>query len=61
MSLHGSLDGSADLDADVLALDEALNRLAGLDERQARVAELRCLGGLSLGGGWYESDTLTAK
>lgn len=33
---------------DVLALDEALSRLAALDERQARVVELRFFGGLSV-------------
>jgi RNA polymerase sigma factor (TIGR02999 family) len=34
--------------ADLLALGEALERLAALDPRQARVVELRCLGGLSM-------------
>lgn len=33
---------------DLLALDEALERLAGLSERQARVVELRFFGGLSV-------------
>jgi RNA polymerase sigma-70 factor, ECF subfamily len=33
---------------DVLALDTALEKLAALDERQARVVELRYFGGLSL-------------
>jgi RNA polymerase sigma-70 factor (ECF subfamily) len=33
---------------DVLALDEALKRLARLDERHARVVELRYFGGLSV-------------
>ena len=33
---------------DLLALDEALTRLAGLDARQARVVELRFFGGLSV-------------
>ena len=33
---------------DVLAVDEALNRLAGLDVQQARVVELRYFGGLSI-------------
>lgn len=32
---------------DLIALDEALNRLAKLDERQARVVELRYFSGLS--------------
>jgi len=35
-------------DVDLLALDEALNRLAALDERQARFVELRYFAGLAL-------------
>ena len=34
---------------DVLALDEALNRLAAADARKAQVVELRVFGGLSNG------------
>ncbi len=34
--------------SDLLALGEALEQLARLDPRQARVVELRCLGGLSM-------------
>ncbi|HEX6730118.1 MAG TPA: sigma-70 family RNA polymerase sigma factor [Pyrinomonadaceae bacterium] len=37
-----------DKDADLVALDEALDSLAKLDSRQARVVELRFFGGLSL-------------
>ena len=33
---------------DLIALDQALNRLAEMDEQQARVVELRYFGGLSL-------------
>jgi RNA polymerase sigma factor (TIGR02999 family) len=33
---------------DLLALDEALAELAGLDEQQARIVELRAFGGLSV-------------
>jgi RNA polymerase sigma factor (TIGR02999 family) len=33
---------------DILALDEALRRLSGLDARQAQVVELRFFGGLTL-------------
>jgi RNA polymerase sigma factor (TIGR02999 family) len=33
---------------DVLALDQALDRLAALDPAQARLVELRCFGGLSV-------------
>jgi RNA polymerase sigma-70 factor (ECF subfamily) len=35
-------------DVDVLALDAALTRLAALDERQAKVVELRYFGGLTV-------------
>ena len=35
-------------DLDVLALHEALEQLAALDARQARVVELRYFGGLSV-------------
>lgn len=35
-------------DVDLIALDEALTRLAALDEQQARVVELRYFSGLSL-------------
>lgn len=35
-------------EVDVLLVDEALERLASLDERQARVVELRYFGGLSV-------------
>jgi RNA polymerase sigma factor (TIGR02999 family) len=35
-------------DIDVLALDEALTRLAALDSEQARIIELRYFGGLTL-------------
>jgi len=40
---HASAD-----DVDLLALDEALEALAALDERQARVVELRFFGGLDV-------------
>jgi RNA polymerase sigma factor (TIGR02999 family) len=39
---------------DVIALDEALNGMARLDEQQAQIVELRFFGGLSVG------DTATA-
>jgi RNA polymerase sigma factor (TIGR02999 family) len=35
-------------DAQLVALDEALERLAAMDERQAKVVELRFFGGLSV-------------
>src|SRR5580698_9892483 len=34
-------------DVDVVALDDALNALAGIDARKAQVAELRFFGGLN--------------
>jgi RNA polymerase sigma factor (TIGR02999 family) len=34
--------------SEIIALDEALNRLAQLDPRQSRIVELRYFGGLSL-------------
>lgn len=34
--------------ADLVALDEALNRLAAFDERQSRIVELRYFGGLTI-------------
>lgn len=37
---------STDNEADVLALDEALRRLAELDPRQAKIVEMRFFGGL---------------
>ena len=40
------LDGETD--DDVTAIDEALTRLAVLDERQARIVEMRYFGGLTI-------------
>ena len=48
ISLGDALDVSADKDADLLALDEALKSLAVLDERKSRIVELRFFGGLSV-------------
>lgn len=39
---------STSRDADVLALDDALERLAALDPRQAEIVELRFFGGLTV-------------
>lgn len=39
---------SQDQDADIVAIDEALNQLALLDARKAEVVELRFFGGLSV-------------
>lgn len=50
--VHVMLDDSAvmspERDDALLALDEALERLAALDERKSRVVELRYFGGLSV-------------
>jgi RNA polymerase sigma factor (TIGR02999 family) len=43
---HDRGDGGADLD-EILALDEAIGRLAQLHERHAKVVELRFFGGLT--------------
>ena len=51
-----NVDGDADADLgrvdanqpDVLALDRALEKLAGIDARQARLVELRFFGGLTI-------------
>jgi len=49
--------------ADIVALDEALTRLAALDEQQARLVELRFFGGLSIeeAAGVLEVSPATVK
>jgi RNA polymerase sigma factor (sigma-70 family) len=47
VTLVEGLGGTTEKAADVEALDEALRALAGLDERKARVVELRYFGGLT--------------
>lgn len=46
--LDEALDVAADRNLDVVALHDALNVLAELDPRQARIVELRFFGGLSI-------------
>jgi len=41
VTIDAAIAGTEAMDVDVLALDEALTALAGLDERAARVVELR--------------------
>jgi RNA polymerase sigma factor (TIGR02999 family) len=48
VTLHDELLGKAERTVDLLALDEALARLAGLDSRQAELVELRFFGGLTV-------------
>ena len=43
-----ALDAAPERGADLVALDDALEALSGLDERKARVVELRFFGGLSV-------------
>jgi RNA polymerase sigma factor (TIGR02999 family) len=47
VTLDESLLGDKGSDLDVLAVDEALHRLAHLDDRQARIVELRFFAGLN--------------
>ena len=48
VTLDEGVVGAESLSVDLLALDNALTRLASIDERQARVVELRFFGGLSV-------------
>lgn len=48
VSLDEALDVSAEQDADLVALDEALTSLAELDPRKSQIVELRYFGGLSV-------------
>jgi DNA-directed RNA polymerase specialized sigma24 family protein len=47
VTLAGVIAGEGDRAVDAAALHEAFARLEALDERQARIAELKLLGGLS--------------
>jgi RNA polymerase sigma-70 factor, ECF subfamily len=47
VSLDAALDSFQERAIDLEALDEALNRLAVLDERQARLVEMRFFGGMT--------------
>ena len=49
ISLEDSDLPSPDSDDSLLALDEAMNRLAGVDQRKARVVELRFFAGMTNG------------
>lgn len=46
--LNESIDAAPPQDAELLALDDALNSLASFDPRKARVVEMRFFGGLSV-------------
>ena len=48
MQLDGEALLSPERSPDLIALDEALERLAGVDARKSRVVELRFFGGLTV-------------
>jgi RNA polymerase sigma-70 factor, ECF subfamily len=48
ISLEDATSVSNEPDANLLSLDEALKRLAAIDDRKSRVVELRFFGGLSV-------------
>lgn len=48
LSLDEAVGFAEPCDVDLIALDEALQELAGLDPRQSRIVELRFFGGLSI-------------
>lgn len=48
ISLDEAMTVTAEKDADLLALDEALKSLATIDERKSQIVELRFFGGLSV-------------
>lgn len=47
ISLHGISESDVATDVDILTLHEALEELSKLDERQAKIVELRFFGGMS--------------
>jgi RNA polymerase sigma factor (TIGR02999 family) len=48
VTLNEEVQPAAEQNLDLIAVDEALNRLAALDQQQARVVELRFFGGLNV-------------
>jgi RNA polymerase sigma factor (TIGR02999 family) len=48
VTLEDALVAGGEPSIDLLALDEAINRLAELDKDQARIVELRFFGGLTV-------------
>jgi RNA polymerase sigma-70 factor (ECF subfamily) len=48
VSLEDAFTVTSEKDADLVALDEALNELAHFDERKAKIVELKFFGGLSV-------------
>jgi len=48
LTLNEALDSSSEQKLDLISVDEALTKLAGMDKQQARVVELRFFGGLNV-------------
>jgi len=48
LSLDEAMDHPEEREVDLIALDDALNSLAGFDPRQARIVELRYFAGLTI-------------
>lgn len=48
VTLDEAINASAEPNLDLIAIDEALTKLAALDQQQARVVELRFFGGLNV-------------
>jgi RNA polymerase sigma factor (TIGR02999 family) len=48
LDLNESIDGLVDRSAELVALDDALEALAAIDSRKARVVEMRFFGGMSV-------------
>ena len=48
LTLNEALNASGERDLDLIAVDEALTKLAAIDQQQARVIELRFFGGLNV-------------
>jgi RNA polymerase sigma-70 factor (ECF subfamily) len=48
VTLNEALNASGERNLDIIAVDEALTKLAALDRQQARVVELRFFGGLNV-------------
>ena len=48
LTIHDELMATEPAEVDLVELDDSLDRLAALNERQARIVELRFFGGLSL-------------
>jgi RNA polymerase sigma factor (TIGR02999 family) len=48
ITLRGNLEAARTIELELIELEDALAKLGALDERQARIVELRFLGGLTM-------------